>query len=74
MFIRYTGYRRGIDVQDLLPFGSAEEVKQEVTRIAKIFEKNGGYILSTSHVMMEDVPEENILTLYEVAKSITDHL
>jgi uroporphyrinogen decarboxylase len=64
----------GIDVQDLLPFGSVEEVKQEVVRIAKLFEKRGGYILSTSHVIMEDVPEKNILTLYEVAKKIIDYL
>jgi len=62
----------GIDVQDLLPFGSVEEVKQEIIRIAKIFEKSGGYILSTSHVIMEDVPEENILTLYIAVSNLTE--
>jgi uroporphyrinogen decarboxylase len=61
----------GIDVQNLLPFGSVEEIEGEVIRIAKLF-KTGGYILSTSHVIMNDVPEENIITLYDVAKRITD--
>jgi uroporphyrinogen decarboxylase len=62
-----------IDVQDLLPFGYVEEIESEVIRIAGLF-KAGGYILSTSHVIMNDVPEENILTLYDVAKRITTQL
>ena len=37
-------------------------------------QQSGGYILSTSHVIMEDVPEENILTLYDVVRRITDYL
>ena len=63
----------GIDVQDLLPFGSLEEIESEVTRIAGLF-KAGGYILSTSHVIMNDVPEENILALYDAAKRIASQL
>jgi uroporphyrinogen decarboxylase len=63
----------GIDVQYLLPFGQVGEIEKEVTRIINLF-KAGGFILSTSHVIMNDVPEENILALYEFAKRITDQL
>lgn len=54
----------GIDVQELLPFGSESDIKNEVEKNKKIFSESGGLILSTSHVIMEDVPVENICALY----------
>lgn len=59
-----------IDVQRLLPFGTPLEIEQEVFQIAQIFKKRGGYILSTSHVIMDDIPEENVLALYHAAKNV----
>jgi uroporphyrinogen decarboxylase len=61
-----------IDVQEFLPFASQEEVEKEVSRVANIFRDSGGYILSTSHVIMDDVPEHNVYALYEAAKSVSD--
>jgi len=61
-----------IDVQEFLPFSNRAEIEKEVIRVAKIFGKSGGYILSTSHVIMDDVPEENVLTLYDTAKDVTN--
>jgi uroporphyrinogen decarboxylase len=72
-FGRSLTFYGGIDVQNLLPFGHVEEIEKEVTRITNLF-KAGGFILSTSHVIMNDVPEENILALYDFAKRITDQL
>jgi len=54
----------GVDTQQLLPFGTPEEVGAEVERLIKILGANGGYILSPAHVFQEDVPLENIIALY----------
>jgi uroporphyrinogen decarboxylase len=64
----------GVDVQELLPFGTVRQIEKEVVRIARVFERQGGFILSTSHVIMEDVPEENALKLYEVIRDISRYL
>lgn len=56
-----------ISIQRTLPFGSREDVKEEVaTRIREC--GAGGLILAPSHSPQPDVPIENIVTLYEAAK------
>ncbi|MFX0205169.1 MAG: uroporphyrinogen decarboxylase family protein [Candidatus Hodarchaeota archaeon] len=57
-----------ISVQETLPFGTTEDVKQEVINRIKILGRNKGYILGPTHVIGFDVPLENILMLFETAK------
>ena len=57
----------GIDTQDLLPRGTPGEVRREVRRLIEILGWDGGYILSSWHFMMDDVPVENAVALYEEA-------
>ena len=57
-------------MQALLPFGSVQEIRSEVVRIAKIFENRGGYVMSTSHVIMDDVPEDNVVALYDTVRAV----
>ncbi|MBN2553821.1 MAG: hypothetical protein JXB06_13675, partial [Spirochaetales bacterium] len=64
----------GFDVQELLPFGTVRQIEEEVVRMARVFAGRGGFILSTSHVIMEDVPEENVLKLYEIIRDISRYL
>jgi uroporphyrinogen decarboxylase len=59
----------GIDVQRLLPFARAGEIRAEVERLRRLFQGSGGYIMSTSHVIMDQVPEENVLAVYGQARS-----
>ena len=59
----------GIDTQSLLPRGSIDEIRAEVHRILSIMDRNGGYILAPAHTLQYDVPAENIIALYEAAKS-----
>lgn len=54
----------GIDTQNLLPYGTPEEVKAEAERFIEILNRDGGYILSSSQALQGDVPVENILALY----------
>ncbi|MCL2163549.1 MAG: hypothetical protein FWH55_03970 [Oscillospiraceae bacterium] len=59
-------FHGGIDVQTTLPFGSPEEVKEEVRRYIKAFRKDKlGYICTSAHYMQHDTPPENVIALYE---------
>ncbi len=53
----------GIDVQETLPWGTVEDVRNEVR--ARIWEMGhgGGYLLSSSHRLEHDVPIENTLAM-----------
>lgn len=58
----------GLDVQHLLPNGSVDQVRQEVRRLINILGKGGGYILASTHFLMDDVPYENVLAMYDEAR------
>ena len=59
----------GISVQKTLPFGTAQDVKQEVIDRINILGKNGGYILGPSHAIQAGTPPENIVALFDTAGS-----
>jgi len=59
----------GIDVQQLLPYGTPEEIRAEVRRVASILGRYGGYMLAASHCIQADVPPENVVAMY----SALDH-
>jgi len=63
-------FHGGFDTQDILPFGTKASIEEEVSRITKILNKNGGYIFATSHNIQEDVPPENIVYLFEAVKKL----
>ncbi|MCG8307500.1 MAG: hypothetical protein MI975_08920 [Cytophagales bacterium] len=60
----------GICVQELLPHGTPETIKEEVTKRAEILGKNGGYIVAPAHNIQEDTPVENILALFEAVEGL----
>ena len=55
----------GIDVQELLPYGSADAVKQEVIRICRIYGEKGGFIAAPAHNIQPDTPVANVLAMFE---------
>jgi uroporphyrinogen decarboxylase len=55
----------GINTQQILPFGTPEEVTAEVHRIINILGRNGGYILNAIHNIQPEVPPENIVAMFE---------
>jgi uroporphyrinogen decarboxylase len=57
----------GIDVQELLPMGNPQIIKDEVRRRIEILGKNGGYIIAPAHNIQADTPLENILAFFEAA-------
>jgi uroporphyrinogen decarboxylase len=60
-------FHGGMDNQQTLPFGSVEEVRQEVLDNIEILGKGGGYILAPCHNIQAVSPPENIVALYETA-------
>jgi len=57
----------GLDVQTVLPFGTAGQVKEEVKKLIETFGNGGGYIFAPSHNIQPDVPVENIAAMFEAA-------
>ena len=60
----------GICVQDLLPNGTPEKIKEEVIRRADILGKDGGYIIAPAHNIQEDTSVENIVALFDAVKQL----
>lgn len=58
----------GISTQQVLPFGTPDEVRAEVRRVRALMAQGGGYILSASQSIQDDVPAENIVALIEAAR------
>jgi Uroporphyrinogen decarboxylase (URO-D) len=65
---RVTFWGGGVDTQRTLPFGTPEEVRQEVCSRLKIFGRAGGYVFNTTHNVQARVPAGNVLAMYETVR------
>ena len=58
-------FHGGVDIIKTLPFGTPNDVQNEVkTRINQLG-KNGGYVLASSHHIQSDTPLENVKAMYD---------
>ena len=55
----------GVDTQQLLPFGTPDDIRREATRVIRTLGKGGGHIIGPSQEVMKDVPLENVVALIE---------
>jgi len=58
----------GIDTRRILPFGSVEEVREEVRRVIQILGPDGGCMIAAVHTVMDDVPPENVLAMADAVE------
>ena len=58
----------GIDTQQVLPFGTLEDVENEVKKRISDFAPGGGYILTAVHDIQAGVSPEKICRMYEAVK------
>jgi uroporphyrinogen-III decarboxylase len=58
----------GVDTQKTLPFGTPQEVRDEVRERIEIFGPGGGFVFSTIHNVQANTPIENVLAMFEVVK------
>jgi len=57
----------GIDVQELLPFGTIEDIEQVVKETIRIYGEDGGYILALQHTAGAEIPPEKIVAVFDGA-------
>ena len=55
----------GVDTQKVLPFGTPQDVREQVLRTCEIFNKDGGFVFNTVHNIQANVPVENIVAMLE---------
>ncbi|MDR1089878.1 MAG: hypothetical protein LBL79_02280 [Prevotella sp.] len=55
----------GVETQSVLPFGTPEEVRENVKRNIEALRKDGGFIFSTVHNVQEGVPIKNFIAMWE---------
>jgi uroporphyrinogen decarboxylase len=60
-------FEGGVSVQQTLPFGTPEDVAQEVRQRIRVLAAGGGYILGPSHAIQDGTPPANIVALFDTA-------
>lgn len=58
-------FHGGVDNQRILPFGTVQEVREEVLENYRTLGAGGGYILCPCHNIQAVSPPENIIAMYE---------
>jgi hypothetical protein len=58
----------GVDTQSSLPFGSPQEVREEVRERIRAFGPGGGFVFNAVHNVQALVPVENVLAMYRTAR------
>jgi hypothetical protein len=56
----------GVDTQKTLPFGTPQQVREEVKRRIDVFAPGGGFVFNTIHNVQAKTPIENLLAMFEV--------
>lgn len=57
-----------VDVQQLLPRATPDEVRRDVRRLIEVLGQDGGYVVAPAHEVQEDVPPENIVAWIEAVR------
>ncbi|MFV0527882.1 MAG: uroporphyrinogen decarboxylase family protein [Lachnospiraceae bacterium] len=65
---RITFWGGGVDTQNLLPNGTPEQIKHQVTERLDILARGGGYVFNTIHNIMGNVPAQNIAACFAAAR------
>jgi uroporphyrinogen decarboxylase len=58
-------FHGGVDIVNLLPKGTEDEVRAGIRSLVQTLGQGGGYILAPSHHLQGDTPLANVLAMYE---------
>jgi uroporphyrinogen decarboxylase len=58
----------GVETQNVLPFGTPKEVRDNVRRNVDALAPGGGYVFNTIHNIQADVPPENVVAMVEALR------
>ena len=59
----------GCDTRDVLPTATPDEVRQHVREQVDVLGEGGGFVFQQVHNIMADVPIDNVLAMFEAARS-----
>jgi len=65
---RFTLWGGGVDTQRVLPYGTPQQVKDEVRRRIDDLAPGGGFVFSTVHNVQGDVPPQNYMAMWEALR------
>jgi len=63
-------FHGGLDTQEVLPFGDYDSIKDAVSNLLKHMNVKGGYIFAAAHNIQEDVPPENVVSMFKLAREL----
>lgn len=66
-FGRDMSFWGAIDSQHVLPFGTPEQVRDEVRTRIRDLGPGGGFVLASCHNIQREVPAENVLAMFDAA-------
>jgi hypothetical protein len=58
----------GVDTQKTLPFGTPENIEEEVENNMLTFGKEGGFVFNTVHNIQPNIPIDNLVTMFETVR------
>jgi uroporphyrinogen decarboxylase len=67
-------FHGAVENQEILPFGSPQQVRQEVIECFEELGLGGGYICAPCHNIQPNTPIENILAMYNTIKEISSDI
>lgn len=62
-------FHGGVENQNVLPYGSVEDVRREVETCLNTLGAGGGFILSSCHNIQAGTPPENVIAMVEAARN-----
>ena len=63
----------GVDTQQVLSFGTPQEVQDDVRRNVEALAPGGGFVSATVHDIQANVPPENIMAMWDAWHSLKDY-
>ncbi len=66
---RITFWGGGCDTRDILPHATPDQIREHVLRQCEILAPGGGFVFQQVHNIQADVPPENIIAMFEAARS-----
>ena len=63
----------GCDTQRVLPFGSPQEVHDEVKKRISDLKPGGGFVFAQIHEIQPETPPQNIIAMFEAAKEYRNY-
>ena len=62
-------FHGGVENQHVLPHGTTDDVRREVTTCLETLGVGGGYIPSSCHSIQAGTPPENVITMIETVQN-----